>query len=285
MAMTLCKRVLRLLALLLGLIGIVGCVAAIVGAWLVSARLSQVTENVFETIDGSLIVVREQVAQTQERVEEAKISTEGMAETLKDWTKREAGERLAQRLNVAGTTDRLASTLQKADHWLEVSESSVELVQQALSIGSAAGAPMDTAPVDGLIEEIASLRMQLAEAAELVARIHQRTAEASEDKSLEERIEQAVQLALRVVATLSSIDSRLEKLENRLAGTQRSLQGLKTRTTRWILVVTIGITLLMVWMAAGQVALCFLARNGLRRPPLPPRGEEPSPQSTHDAIG
>jgi hypothetical protein len=138
---------------------------------------------------------------------------------------------------------------------------------------------MDTTSVDGLIEEIASFRSQLAEATEFVARIHERTAEASEEKSLEERIEQAVQLALRVVATLGSIDSRLEKFENRLSETQKNLQELKTKTHRWILVVTIGITLLMVWMAAGQVALCLLAWNGLRRTGRPPDEEKPSPQS------
>jgi hypothetical protein len=277
--MTIFKRLLNLLALFLGFIGLVGCFALVVGVWIISARLSQVTENLFGKLDGSLVVVRERVAQTHDRVEASKITTEGIEKTLKDWTKREADERLALRLNAAEKTERLASTLQQADHWLEVSESSVELVQQALSMGSLAGAPMDTTSVDGLIEEIASFRSQLAEATEFVARIHERTAEASEEKSLEERIEQAVQLALRVVATLGSIDSRLEKFENRLSETQKNLQGLKTKTRRWILVVTIGITLLMVWMAAGQVALCLLAWNGLRRTGRPPDEEKPSPQS------
>jgi len=263
--MTIFKRLPSLLALFLGFIGLVGCFALVVGVWIISARLSQVTENLFGKLDGSLVVVRERVAQTHDRVEVSKITTEGIEKTLKDWTKREAGERLALRLNAAEKTERLASTLQQADHWLEVSESSVELVQQALSMGSLAGAPMDTTSVDGLIEEIASFRSQLAEATEFVARIHERTAEASEEKSLEERIEQAVQLALRVVATLGSIDSRLEKFENRLSETQKNLHGLNTKTRRWILVVTIGITLFMVWMAAGQVALCRLAWNSLRR--------------------
>ena len=263
--MTLCIHILRLLTLLIGLLGLAGCIAAIVGNWSVSARLSQATENVFGTIDSSLIVIRERIAQTQDHVEASKITTEGIEKTLKDWTKREAGERLALRLNAAEKTERLASTLQQADHWLEVSKSSVELVQQALLMGGSTGAPMDTTSVDGLIDEIASLRIQLAEATECVARIHERTAEASEEKPLKERIEQTVRLSLRVVATLGSVVSRLEKCENRLSETQKNLQGLKTRTLRWILVVTIGITLFMVWMAAGQVALCLLARQGLRR--------------------
>ena len=100
---------------------------------------------------------------------------------------------------------------------------------------------------------------------ENVTRIHERTTGASEKKSLGEKIEQAAQLAVRVAATLGLIDSRLKKLENRLLETQGYLQGLETRTLWWILVATVGITLLAVWMAAGQAALCLLAWTGLRR--------------------
>ena len=283
--MILWKRLLSLLALLLGLLGIAGCVVAIVVAWNVNTRLSQATENVFGKIDGTLVVVQERVAQTHDRVEAAKITSEGIEKSLKDWTKREAGERLASRLNAAEKAERLASSLQQVDHWLEVSESSVELVQQVLSMGRSTGAPMDTKSVDGLIEEIASLRSRLAEATELVARIHGRTAEASEEKSLEEQVKQVVQLALRVVATLGSIGSRLEEFEGRLSETQRSVQGLKTGTLRWILGVGIGITLLLLWMAAGQVALCRLAWNGLLRTRRPPCEGNVSPPSARDAIG
>jgi len=57
----------------------------------------------------------------------------------------------------------------------------------------------------------------------------------------------------------------LKKLENGLLETQENLQGLETRTLRWILVATVGITLLAVWMAAGQAAMCLLGWTGLRR--------------------
>jgi uncharacterized protein (TIGR03067 family) len=73
------------------------------------------------------------------------------------------------------------------------------------------------------------------------------------------------QLAVRVAATLGLIDSRLKKLENGLLETQGNFQGLETRALRWILVATVGITLLAIWMAGGQAALCLLAWTGLRR--------------------
>jgi hypothetical protein len=253
--MNLCKRILSLFAILLGLIGFVGCIAAVVGVWSARARLSQSTEYVFERLDESLNIVRERVLQTQDYIDASKVTTSGIEKTLKDWTKKEASDRIALRLDVVDKTEQLASTLQQAGHWLEVSESSVELVKQALSLGKSTGAPMDTTSVDGLIDEIASLRVQLSEATEFVARIHERTAKASEEPSSKERIEQTVQLVLRIVTTLGTIDSRLEKFENGLSDTQLDLHELQTKTLRWILVVTIGITLLIVWMATGQGAL------------------------------
>jgi hypothetical protein len=82
---------------------------------------------------------------------------------------------------------------------------------------------------------------------------------------LEERVVEAVQLVLRAVATLSSIDSRLEKSAERLSVAQRHLQELKSQTQRWIFSATIVITLLLCWMAAGQGALGRLAWNGWRQ--------------------
>jgi DNA repair exonuclease SbcCD ATPase subunit len=147
--------------------------------------------------------------------------------------------------------------------------SSVDVVQELLSMSASAGAPTDTTFVDELREQIESLRAQLAEATEFVGRIQKRITEVSDVKSPEERIEQAVQFALRVVTTLSSIGPRLEKLANRFSVASSQLQELKQRTQRYRLGLTIGITLFTVWMAAGQAALCRLAWNGwraMRRP-------------------
>ena len=109
------------------------------------------------------------------------------------------------------------------------------------------------------------MRTLCAEATEFVDKVHERVAEASDENSLEERVTQAVQLVLRTVATLSSLDSRLERAAERLSQAQRQLQELESQTRRWIFAATIVITLLLCWMAAGQAALCRLAWNGVRQ--------------------
>jgi len=109
----------------------------------------------------------------------------------------------------------------------------------------------------------------LAEATEFVDRIQERIAAVSDGKSPEERIEQAVQFALRVVTTLGSIGPRLEKLADRFSLAASQLQELKERTQWYRQCLTIGISLFIIWMAAGQAALFRLAWNGwraMRRP-------------------
>ena len=201
------RRLCPWVALLLGCAGVAVCVAGIVGVWLVSSRLGRVAENLFGRVDNAFVAVRDRVDGAGQRVRAARITSEDIEQNLKDWTKREARDRLTSRLGVEEKAERLADGLQQVDHWLEFSESSVQLVQQALELGNAAGAPVETDPAERLLEELASIRVRLTEATESVEGIRERTAEAGEERSLRERIDQAVRLALRVIATLSSIDS------------------------------------------------------------------------------
>jgi hypothetical protein len=178
--------------------------------WNVHARLDRVAGNVFSRIDRSLALVRERVAKTRERVAAATITAAEVEEKLRDWTKRATGERLALQLNAAEKSERLVSALQQADQWLEIAESSAGLVQGLLSIDISSSAPSEATLVDSLIEEFASLRGHMAEAIEAAASIHDRIAGTSDEKSAGERVEQAVQFTLRVVATVGSVNPRFE---------------------------------------------------------------------------
>lgn len=251
------RQLLPLTILSLGGLGVALCVAGIAGTWLVGARLNGTTENVFAQIDRSFVVVRDTVADAGKIVRNAKIASADIEQGLKNLTKKEVSDHLTLRLEVEEKAGRLASSLRQADHWLEFSQSSVQVVRQALELGNSTGAPVETDPADQLLEELASLRTQLAEATESVQRIAARASEAGEEKSLREGIDDGVRLALRVIATLGSIDSRLDDFTGRLSQTQAKAEELKTRTQRWIRIATIGMTLLIAWMAVGQVSLCL----------------------------
>ena len=258
------NRLLGIVGISLGGIGIVVCAATMIAIWIVSVRIGRLTETLFRKMDQSLVVVRQRVVQTQDRVAVATTTSKDVEEMLRDWGRREAGQQLASRLNAAERTERLASALEQADSWLELAESSTDRIQDILSMNAATDASSETTIVSKLTADISAVRAQFADVMDLVASLRDRIADATDEKSAKQRIEQAVQFALRVPGMLGSINSRLEAFVDRLSLAQNQLQDLKTRTRRWILVITIGVTLLTLLMTAGQVALCWLAWRRLQ---------------------
>ena len=259
------KRPLALFVLSLGFLGVIACVAGVAAVWSVGSRLSRTNENVFDAVDKSLVAVRDRVLKTQRRVQELKITSEDIRESLKNWTRKAASERLTSRLAVREKAEKLELGLQQVDLWLEMSGASIQGVQQALELGSSMGAPVDSEFVDPLLEKFASIRSQLKQATETVDGIRMRTAEIADDATLEERIDQAVQLALRVLVTLGEIDSRLGESANKLSEVQTKGQYLKSKTHSFIVIAQIAAVLLIAWMAAGQASLCLHGWKDYRR--------------------
>jgi chromosome segregation ATPase len=138
------------------------------------------------------------------------------------------------------------------------------LVKDVLSSGVFAIAAADTRLVDQLIEEIAAIRNQLTEATKVVAGIQGRIVAAEDERSTAERIDQAAEFALRLAATLGSLDSRLEKFGKRISATQIHLEEVESTARRWMVVATVGVALVILLMASGQVALCRLAWKNVR---------------------
>jgi hypothetical protein len=258
------KSWLNVVGVMLGGIGILLCVAALIVLWLVSARLGRATDRLCGALDQSLVAVRQRVTETQDRVEQAKITAEDVEKTLGQWAGREAGQRVALRLGAQERVQRLADILQQADGWLDVAQSSAGMVKEVLSAGGLTTGPAATPTVDQLLEELASVRAQLAEATHAVANIGERIGADGEEKAVSQRVQQAARVAVRLAATLGLVDSRLEKFGDRISAAQNHLQELKARWQWWRQLASIGAALVILLMAAGQVALCRLAWNGIR---------------------
>jgi hypothetical protein len=259
------KSLLCIVGIFLGGMGLVISFAVIAILWMISVQFDRGVVKVFSKLDHSLVVVRQRLDQSRECLAAAKITVQDVETALRGWTRQEAAQRIESRTEAAEKTERLASALRQVDNWLEMSESSVEVLNDVLSIAQSTSIPAERTRLEPLLEELASLRTVCLEATELADRVHERVAEASDDNSTEERVGQVVQLVLRAVATLSSIDSRLEKCAETLSETRGQLQELKSQTHRWILIATVVVTLLLGWMAAGQGALCRLAWHGWRQ--------------------
>jgi hypothetical protein len=255
------RSLLRIAGIVFGCIGIAVCVAAMIILWVASTRLGRATDAVFSKIDHALAAVRQRVVQTETRIAAATSSAEELGDTLREWTKQEPAQRLAFQLSITERSERLAAVLRQADDSLEIAASSIGLVQDMLSIAGSTGAPTDKTLVDRLMDEIVSLRTRLGEANDYVAQIQDRFSDAAEERSLEERFDTAASFVLRTVAVLGTLEPRLVAFADSLTSAESKMQSLGERTRSWIMVITVGITLLILLMGAGQVALWRVAWN------------------------
>jgi hypothetical protein len=244
---------------MIGVIGIAICVAAAVVLWRTGARLNHVNQKVFDGIDTVLVASRDRVLAVQTRVQESKITTQDVREGVETWARKKAAERLVSRPEVErveNAAERLAAGLRQADLLLEMSGASLQGTQQALQVANSLGASADVTLVDPLLEKLGALRQQLKEPIDTVDAFRGRIADIADGESLEERLTQFAQLALRVVATLSDIDSRVGQLAERFVAARTNGQQMKDRIHDYIVVGQIGAALLAAWMAVGQILLC-----------------------------
>ena len=247
------RRLFPWLAVVLGALGVVACAAATVLVCYAGVRLNRICDNLFEGIDQALAAVQNRVLSAQTRVEESKITTDDIEESVKNWTRKEASERLASRLELEQKSDQLAGGLRQADLGLELSETSLQGVQRALELLSMRGAPVDVALVDPLLEKLGTLRRQLNQATETVDAIHERLADG---ESLDERIDDVALFVARVVATVGELDVRIGEIAERLGDAKTNARNVESRTHTYIVCAVILAILLIAWMAAGQVSLC-----------------------------
>lgn len=257
------KKLLYFALSLLGLVGFLVCSIAIFGTWNAKVRLDELTDNLSGIVDHSLVIVEKQITNTQERVEGLRLTTSSMENSVKSWTRDAAGEKLRSRLDVEAKAEQIASGLQQTDDWLEFAESSLQFVERTLEVGRSSGVAVETDAVDKLIDEIATLRLQLGDLAEPVERIRQGAAAEDEEEAVDSKFKLLLDLTVRVIATLSSVDSRLESLAGQVASIQTRNRDLKAEARWWIGATSIGITLLLAWMAVGQASLCYLGWRGM----------------------
>ena len=263
--MWICTRIVRLLAFVLGSIGFAACLAMTIAIWIVGAEFGKATEHVFREVDASVAELRDRLSHFQSRVDAAKLATSDLEGRLRDWVASEKSKRDRIPQLIADKTELLDSSLEQANHWLEVVESSATLVQRSLTVGGSTGFDMETGLIDEAVQELASLRARVSETRETVAGIRKRTGVQGDDIPEQAQVREAVQLAVRAATSLDAFESRIELVEDRLVRTQSRLRVLKSSVLKWVHLGTIGATLLAMWLAIGQLALCILAWPGSRR--------------------
>ena len=265
--MSLPKRLSSLSIVLVGVLGVALCVAIGVVVWRVAARVSQANDRVFDVIDTALVAGRDRILEARQRVEDAKITADDVSQGVEAWARREIPQRVASRPAVEKTIERLRAGLDRAGRGLEISGSSLQVAQQALAFAHSLDAPVDVALVDPLLDALNALRGRVSQSMETVDAIGSRIQEIGNGETLEERLSRLAQVTLRVVATLTEVDSRLGDSAEGLDAARTRAHDAKARIARYILFAEIGAFVLIAWMAVGQIALARYGWTKLRPQP------------------
>jgi hypothetical protein len=258
------RRVAAVFILAFGLLGLAACAAGGYAVWWSEARLQRANDRVFALIDQGLVSVEDRVRRTQQRVEQSRITTSEITQGLQAWASLQAKDRLAARFDLETRTEKLSGQLRAADQWMEASTDSVRDIQQALELARSLGAEVDPASLNEAIVTLAGIRGKLQEAEQSVDEIRG-FATAVGGGSDESRVARVLRLLARVVVTITEIAPRLDRLAARIADTRTDAQQGKAKTSAYILWTAIGCTVILAWIAAGQLALCVWGRNRWRR--------------------
>ena len=255
------RRFVATFMIVLGLLGLAACAVGVYTVWKAEVRLQRANDRAFALVDRGLEAVADRVRRTQQRVEQSRITTSEITHGLRNWATREAKDRLVAKLEIETRTEKLAGQLNAADQWLEASTDSVRDVQHALELGHSLGASVDPASLEEALATLASIRGRLQEAEQSVAEVRGfATVVAGEND--ENRVVRVLKIMARIIVTITDIGPRLERLATRIADAQADAKEAKTRTSNYLFWAAIGCTVILAWIAAGQLALCVL---GVRR--------------------
>jgi hypothetical protein len=244
---------------LLGFLGALLCLAGSLGVWYVEVRIDRAQERMFKRFDQSLEGIDRRLVEIQNIAAQLKITVEEIRQRMQVWTKTEASERLATKFGVEAKAQQLSSGLHQAELILELSQDTVEYVRQVLDTGAELGIRLNADSIGPLLERIADIKEDFGNAidtAESLLRIVE-----GRDDAMDKPMEQVAKIAARLLATFGKIDSRLVSFRDRLADAQDSIRQLIGKTHTRILVVAVFATLLLLWMAAGQICMFRWARS------------------------
>lgn len=238
----------------------------------VDTRVERANALVFQMIDTSLGAAQGRVVQVQKRTEEWKITTQEIRQRVETWAVQETRQRLATRLNLGEKAEKMSAGLHQAEEMLGISTESVRLARRSLELGKTFGARLEPESLDPLLEKLDTLQSKLREATTIVDQMRKHTAEASEGDAQPGGVQRVLILVARVVATFGEIDRHLGELAELLTEVRTKTKKLETRLHRTILSCELGISMLLVWMACGQVMLCrygWKRSHGVRSEPDP----------------
>ncbi len=252
----------------LGVTGIVICLVGIVSAWFVASRLHRVNSRLFHQVNELVSQVDRRAEQARDAVADTRDLVDELKQTLRASATDLVAERVASLPEIDSLERRLASAMERADGLVQLSTSTVELVEQLVVTlnALAAESSVDLSDSPDLAASIQSTRESLANAAERLSDVQHRLTQIRQKRDVADNLEQIMKLSLGIVAKLDVVQERIATFRGRLEETKVRLSQRQSRLQAWIFGGQCLILLLIAWAGAGQYCLLVHGWRMLRPP-------------------
>jgi hypothetical protein len=243
--------------LLLSVLGLLICLAGLIGVWMVKDRVEAVGNAIFSAADDSLAFVDAKIDRVNEAVEKSRQRVGGMskaAERLRD-EKADARKEAEPLLQVI---DEVFQQLKAAESWLGSSLAAAQglaRVSQAVVSSEYAATRGESTGVE-IAQRVQDVSEKVTEALATLQVLRQEIVEFRDTGKL------AREVAARVVARVADLDGRLttistriEKFDTRVATAKASIGNLQQRIHWWMVVAAVALSAVFGWFGVSQISM------------------------------
>jgi len=251
------------LALALGIIGTLACLAGLVGTWVLSHRLQNPVTSVAEKVTSLCARVETRTVDATEHIQSSR-------DTIRDIDQR-VQERVTQQLDLSDQDvakinelhDQLRSVITQARDWIAFSGAAVDLVRHLFDIANSTIGfiTADSAARADLATALQNGNSQVEEAMALLAQGQERLDDIRANRDVAGNTSRLQSLSMRIDASLGNLQGYAETFASGVAEIDREITDLASRIRRAIRAGALLFTVILLWIAAGQISL---ALHGLR---------------------
>jgi hypothetical protein len=246
----------RLGGLTAGLVGSALCVAGLVGVWLAYAEVMRRVDRVFGRADQSLADVQGNLLQAVVRLRETEAELEAVRKREADLAAQPPAQRGARRELSRRAVESVGPGVGEARALL-VRATEAGLLANGL-LDALAELPGDRGRVDtDRLKETADQFANLTEKTGKLTELLARTTPAGNDP-VEPESSRAVEAVRRPIALAEAAAERLD-------GSRQSISEGHATLRRWIVGLAAALTVVLVWIAAGQTSLLIHGWKLIRR--------------------
>lgn len=253
------------LCIIVGGLGVVICLIAIAFVWNVRQRLDQTVEKTFDRAEAALLRVENRAGLTNQRIGGVRQSLDNLDHRVQQWVADRQDIAPAEAADIDEIERNIRAGLAQIQAWVGFMRSSMELVEQLFEMldSTSAFVQDDSRTVGDLIASLRAGQQEIETAAVLFAEVQQGLIEIRQQSDREESAKKINTLTSRIASSLLKLAGLGKRFETGVGSLREQSSAWSARIRSQLLLIAAASTLLLFWMAAGQVGLLILGRRGL----------------------